>query len=345
MTRTARSRNVSREREIDPLDIALIRGGTSRGVFVREEDLPAEASDRDRSLLRLFGREAGTLADGVGGENPILRKLALVSPRPSRDGIPSVGYRFGQVSSDLSRISFDAECGNISAGVPLYAALQGWMDSRRPGASVWMKLLNTDRDIRAEWLEADERGGRVRLGFVDPAPSDVLPLEAPTVRLPADPDVTCSVVRAMNDYVFLAGSEVGVDDPLAPEELPAAVYARLERLQSVVRERLGTTGPIKTCLVAPEPDDAGALRCRIVYPAERRLHPAFAVTGAVTLGVARCLEGTRVAAACSSPPDGRLSIRHPSGTLDIEWEERPDGLPAEVALERSTRLILSATAY
>lgn len=345
MTGTVPVPDVPGEGATEPLDIVLIRGGTSRGVFIREEDLPAAGGDRDRRILRLFGRDGGTLADGIGGENPILRKVALVSRRPSRDGIPTVGYRFGQVSADLRQISFDAECGNISAGVPLFASLQGWAGSPQPGSSLWMKLLNTGRDVRAEWLEANGKRGRVRLGFVDPAPSDVLPLGEATVDLPADPDVACSVVRAMNDYVFLESSELGVDDPLGPEELAESSYARLERLQSSVRERLGGDRPIKMCLVARSSEDAGAVRCRIVYPKERRTHPAFAVTGAVTLGVARCLAGSRVAAACPDPPSGRLSIRHPSGTLDIEWTERSDGLPAEVALERSTRLILSGTAH
>lgn len=331
--------------------VALIRAGTSRGVYVRREDLPRDVAARDALLLRFFGAQDGEAADGLGGERPALRKVGIIDRAPSgADGIPVLTYTFGQVCETLTAIDYGAECGNIAAGIPLFASLHGWCAGPESGGTAWLHMLNTGKRVRAEWVAGDRNGGAVRLVFVDPVPhgaASVLPLGTTLdhFRASGSVGVRCSVVSALNDYIFVDSRDIGIDDPVGGELAPAAFDAVAAVLEAVSARYQGRRA-LKLCLVAPVPERAGVVRARIVYPQQRWSHPGFAVTGAVTLAVACCLEGT-VLEPCQAEVgiESLITIEHPSGALTVRWSLRPDGLPEAVSLRRSCRLVLRGMAY
>jgi probable AcnD-accessory protein PrpF len=112
-----------------------MRGGTSKGVFFRLQDLPEAArvrgAARDRLLLRVIGSPDpyGKQIDGMGGATSSTSKAVIVdrSTRPGHD----VDYLFGQVSIDKPFVDWSGNCGNLSAAIGPYAIANGFIDPER----------------------------------------------------------------------------------------------------------------------------------------------------------------------------------------------------------------------
>ncbi|MFZ6646807.1 2-methylaconitate cis-trans isomerase PrpF [Undibacterium sp. TJN25] len=110
-----------------------IRGGTSKGVFFRLQDLPAVAqapgAARDALLLRVIGSPDpyGKQIDGMGGATSSTSKTVIVSKssQPGHD----VDYLFGQVSIDQAFVDWSGNCGNLSAAVGPFAISGGLVDA------------------------------------------------------------------------------------------------------------------------------------------------------------------------------------------------------------------------
>jgi probable AcnD-accessory protein PrpF len=112
-----------------------MRGGTSKGVFFRLEDLPAAAQvpgkARDALLLRVIGSPDpyGKQIDGMGGATSSTSKTVILS-KSARPGI-DVDYLFGQVSIDSAFVDWSGNCGNLSAAVGSFAISAGMVDAAR----------------------------------------------------------------------------------------------------------------------------------------------------------------------------------------------------------------------
>jgi probable AcnD-accessory protein PrpF len=112
-----------------------MRGGTSKGVFFRLQDLPERARSpgpaRDALLLRVIGSPDpyGKQIDGMGGATSSTSKTVILakSSRPDHD----VDYLFGQVSIDKAFVDWSGNCGNLSAAVGPFAIAQGLVDAAR----------------------------------------------------------------------------------------------------------------------------------------------------------------------------------------------------------------------
>ncbi|MDR5880121.1 2-methylaconitate cis-trans isomerase PrpF [Caballeronia sp. LZ032] len=112
-----------------------MRGGTSKGVFFRLNDLPEAArvpgAARDKLFMRVIGSPDpyGKQIDGMGGATSSTSKTVIVSPstRPGHD----VDYLFGQVSIDKAFVDWSGNCGNLSAAVGPFAIGGGLVDPER----------------------------------------------------------------------------------------------------------------------------------------------------------------------------------------------------------------------
>lgn len=112
-----------------------MRGGTSKGVFFRLEDLPERCripgETRDRLLLRVIGSPDayGKQIDGMGGATSSTSKTVIVSRSASAEH--DVDYLFGQVSIDRAFVDWSGNCGNLSAAVGPFAVTSGLVDPAR----------------------------------------------------------------------------------------------------------------------------------------------------------------------------------------------------------------------
>ncbi|MBN3727668.1 2-methylaconitate cis-trans isomerase PrpF [Burkholderia sp. Ac-20379] len=112
-----------------------LRGGTSKGVFFRLDDLPEAArtpgAARDALLMRVIGSPDpyGKQTDGMGGATSSTSKTVIISrsTRPDHD----VDYLFGQVAIDKAFIDWSGNCGNLSAAVGPFAIAGGLVDPSR----------------------------------------------------------------------------------------------------------------------------------------------------------------------------------------------------------------------
>jgi len=112
-----------------------IRGGTSKGVFFRLQDLPERCrtpgAARDALLLRVIGSPDpyGKQIDGMGGATSSTSKTVILakSSKPDHD----VDYLFGQVSIDKAFVDWSGNCGNLSAAVGAFAISGGLVDAAR----------------------------------------------------------------------------------------------------------------------------------------------------------------------------------------------------------------------
>lgn len=112
-----------------------MRGGTSKGVFFRLEDLPEAAQvpgpARDAVLMRVIGSPDpyGKHTDGMGGATSSTSKCVIISKssRPDHD----VDYLYGQVSIDTAFVDWSGNCGNLSTAVGPFAIANGFIDRGR----------------------------------------------------------------------------------------------------------------------------------------------------------------------------------------------------------------------
>jgi len=112
-----------------------MRGGTSKGVFFRLQDLPAKAQApgvaRDALLMRVIGSPDpyGKQIDGMGGATSSTSKTVIIAKSARADH--DVDYTFGQVSIDKSFVDWSGNCGNLSAAVGPFAISNGLIDAGR----------------------------------------------------------------------------------------------------------------------------------------------------------------------------------------------------------------------
>src|SRR5882757_6757636 len=81
-----------------PIPCLFMRGGTSRGPFFNEADLPTDTTHRDRVLLAVMGSPDKRQIDGLGGAHPLTSKVAIVS-RSSKPGI-DLEFLFAQLQPE-----------------------------------------------------------------------------------------------------------------------------------------------------------------------------------------------------------------------------------------------------
>lgn len=112
-----------------------MRGGTSKGVFFKLDDLPQAAQQagkvRDQLLLRVIGSPDpyGKQIDGMGGATSSTSKTVILakSAQPDHD----VDYLFGQVSIDQPFVDWSGNCGNLTAAVGSFAISNGLVSAER----------------------------------------------------------------------------------------------------------------------------------------------------------------------------------------------------------------------
>ena len=143
-----------------PIRCVIMRGGTSKAVFLREADLPFDPGARLETILAIFGSPDRRQIDGLGGADPLTSKVAIIGP-PRANNPRAVGthltYTFGQVEIDRPDIDNRSLCGNISSAVGAFAVYEGLVEPTEPTTVVRAYNTNLDCVLR---LELPVKGGR-----------------------------------------------------------------------------------------------------------------------------------------------------------------------------------------
>ena len=125
-----------------------MRGGTSKGVFFNQKDLPAAAQvagvARDKIMLRVIGSPDpyGKQIDGMGNGSSSTSKVVIIGPSDREDC--DVDYLFGAVAIDAPVVDWSGNCGNLSSAVGPYAIQEGLVDAGPDGlrtVRIWQANL------------------------------------------------------------------------------------------------------------------------------------------------------------------------------------------------------------
>ena len=350
-----------------PIPCLFMRGGTSRGPFFDERDLPADIATRDRVLLAAMGSPDRREIDGLGGAHPLTSKVGIVS-RGTQPGV-DLDFLFAQVVVDKPLVDTTPNCGNMLAAVVPFALETGLVAAQ--GETSTFRVLTRNTGMRCD-ITVPTPGGRVTyagdaridgvpgtsapitINFLDTAGSvcaGLLPTGRvrDTVALPAfglTLDVTC-IDNGM-PLVMLRAADVARTgyESVAALNADAELKARLEALRLACGELMGLgdvsarTFP-KMCLVAP-PRDGGSLATRSFIP--HVCHDAIGVLAAVTVATACVLPGSVADGIAVMPPGNprTVSVEHPSGEFSVELETDPANpqTVTRAALLRTARLIM-----
>ena len=348
----------------------FMRGGTSRGPFFLEADLPSDVEGRDRVLLATLGSPDRRQIDGLGGANPLTSKVGIV--RRSAEPDVDLDFLFAQVMVDQPLVDTTPNCGNMLAAVVPFALEVGLVQPQ--GETTTMRVLTRNTGMRCA-VTVRTPGGRVEyegdvridgvpgtaapivINFLDTAGSvcsGLLPTGHVRDRVevegegfdPFSLDVTC-IDNGM-PLVMIRASDLGRTGCESAAELnkDTALKVRLEalRLKTAVLMGLGDvsskTYP-KMCLVAaPRVGGSVATRCFIPHVC----HDAIGVLAAVTVGTACVLEGSVTEGMAVVPPGDvkPISVEHPSGEFTVELGMDPEGSQnvTRAALVRTARLLM-----
>ena len=242
----------------------LMRGGTSKAVFLREADLPDDPAARNRLILALFGSPDKRQIDGLGGADPLTSKLAIIGP-PRTDSPRAAGthltYTFGQVEIDHPDIDFLSLCGNISSAVGAYAVYEGLVAPTAPITIVRVFNTNLNRVLSIEVPVVGKRpvergdyvvpgvpgsGARILIDFSDTqggATGALLPTGNTRDVLAVDGvgEIEVSLIDIGNAHVFIRAADVGLKGTETAAEIDAdtGLRNRLEKIRGAAAHRMG----------------------------------------------------------------------------------------------------------
>ncbi len=320
--------------ETERIPCAIMRGGTSKGIFIKANYLPQDFQQRDRMVLAIFGSPDVRQIDGLGGADPLTSKLAVIGPpsRPDAD----VDYTFGQVSINAANVDYSGNCGNISSAVGPYAIEEGFVKCSEPFTTVRIHRTNTNKILVAEVPVAcgspkvagdckisgvPGAGARIMLNFAGTAGSvtgKLLPTGnvIDTIETSQGP-IQASIVDCANPMVFVRASDMGITGTESPVEIDGntELLSRLEEIRALVAVKIGMAPDVETAtakspafpmiaMVSPPQNYTDFTSGRTIPASDvslvsrlmymQILHKTYAGTGTVCTGAAAKIPGTLV---------------------------------------------------
>jgi probable AcnD-accessory protein PrpF len=250
-----------------------MRGGTSKGVFFKLEDLPQAAQVpgevRDNILLRVIGSPDpyGKHTDGMGGATSSTSKTAILSKSDQLDH--DVDYLFGQVAIDRAFVDWSGNCGNLTSAVGSFAVASGLVDSIRVPENgiavvrIWQK--NIGKTIIAHVPvtngEVQETGdfeldgvtfpsSEVQIDFVNPVdPSeDMFPTGnlVDQLEVPGVGTFEATMISSGIPTIFLRAADIGYNGTELQDAINGddAALERFETIRAYGAVKMGLIGDI-----------------------------------------------------------------------------------------------------
>ena len=301
------------------LRAAFIRGGTSKAVVFRRQDLPGDRALWDAIFLRVMGSPdpSGRQLDGLGGGLSSVSKVCIVGPASRADA--DVDYTFAQVAVTESLVDYSGNCGNMSSAIGPFALEEGLAAAPQDGeAVVRLHNTNTSKIIVARFpvvggvlapdgdLAIDGVAGTaapIRLEFVEPGGAKsgrLLPTGAAQdmLTIPGLGAIAASCIDAANPCVFVAADALGMTGTELPDQQQTNALF-LERMESIRRAASVRMG------LAPDLDAAARI------PSIPKVAMLSAPTAAATLS------GHRLSAADIDIGIRMISIGQPHRAVPI----------------------------
>jgi hypothetical protein len=320
--------------EMKRIPCVIMRGGTSKGIFIMANHLPQDKQRRDKAIMAIFGSPDVRQIDGLGGADPLTSKLAIIGPssHPEAD----VDYTFAQVGINQPVVDYSGNCGNISSAVGPFAIDEGLVNAVEPVTRVRIHNTNTSKILEAEVEVIDGRakvtgdcriagvpgtGSKIMLNFAGTAGSvtgKLLPTGnvVDTIKTSSG-TIEVSIVDCANPMVFVRATDMGIIGTESPQAINSnpELLSRLEEIRSTVAVLIGMA---RTPQEATEKSPAFPMIAMVSKPSDYEdftsgklissqdvslvsrlmfmqvLHKTYAGTGTVCTGAAAKISGTIV---------------------------------------------------
>ncbi len=314
----------------------FMRGGTSRGPYLRRDDLPHDEESLSKVLVHMLGSGHPLNIDGIGGGAAVTTKVAMLSV--SEDSWADVDYFFAQVSVEDQLVDYKPTCGNILSAVGPAAVEMGMVKAKEGSTRIKILAVNTGARVIAEVLTPGAQIAYHGDMAIDGVPGTAAPIELqfldvvggltgsllPTGNcIDTIQGVQVSCMDVAMPVVLARGSEFGLTGHETAEELDANrdFFDRMEAVRLEAGELMGM-GDVKESVtpkfaILSEPRQGGAISARYFMP--WKCHPSMAVTGAQCIASCLLTPGS-VADGLAMLPAGipaKMVLEHPLGAIDV----------------------------
>jgi methylitaconate Delta-isomerase len=246
-----------RRKSVRKIKCVIMRGGTSKAVVLRDEDLPADVNERKEVILKIFGSPDVRQIDGLGGADPLTSKCAVIGQSPTKEA--DIAYTFYQVGIDSPFIG-EGLCGNISTVPAPFAIDEGMVKAIEPVTIVRIYNTTHKKILYAEVpvkngkaaTEGDYQiagvpgtGARIMLDWrniVGTLTGSLLPTGKVKDKIRVDDigDLTVSVLDSGNPAVFVNAAEIGLKGTETAQDVDSnpALLKKLEAIRGTVGEMI-----------------------------------------------------------------------------------------------------------
>ena len=235
----------------------IMRGGTSKAVFLMENDIPQDEAKRKEVILKIFGSPDKRQIDGLGGADPLTSKCAVIAPSRRHDA--DVDYTFYNIGIESGSMKASI-CGNVSAAVGPFAIDENMVKASDPITKVRIYSTHTKRVIYAEVSTHQEKaavsgdfaiagvpgkGSKIMLDW-----KEVVGIETgallPTGNVKDEifvdgiGNLDVSIVDCGNPVVFVNAKSIGLTGTELPEKIDSneTLLNKLELIRGTAAERV-----------------------------------------------------------------------------------------------------------
>lgn len=329
----------------------LMRGGTSKGVFLLADSLPTDINQRDELILAIMGSGHPLQIDGIGGGSPQTSKVAIISKSLHPDA--DVDYLFAQVAITERIVDTAPNCGNILCAVGPFALEQGLVPISGSQTTVRVRNINTNTFVNSTVQTPNGQvcyEGDIQIASV---PGSAAPIAltflnacgAKTGQLlptghPIDTidGINVSCIDMAVPIVLIDAPQMNKTGYETAEQLEAdkEFMQQLESIRIKAGAAMGLGDVSKK--VIPKPIlispaiYGGTINARYFMP--HKCHGALAVTGAIAIAISTILPDSIAKQYISSDINmSNISIEHLSGNFEVSLNlqgEFPEGIQASI---------------
>ncbi|XBS70367.1 PrpF domain-containing protein [Acerihabitans sp. KWT182] len=319
--------------EMKMIKCTIVRGGTSKGVFIMKNDLPSDPDKRDAVIRAIYGSPDIRQIDGLGGADVLTSKLAIISQSTRKDA--DVDYTFAQVGIDTELVNYNGSCGNIASAVGAFAIDEGIVAAKDPLTMVRVHLTNSDTVLTQEVPVLDGKarvigdysidgcpgtGARITLDWaavVAQKPDCILPTKNVIDSVTVDgKNYNVTITGIGNFVIFIHASSLNMSGIESPSDIAGnnKLMILLERIRGEISVRLGMVdSPEEAARVTPyqpfvaiiaEPESYSTLNGTEVRGQDidltsrlvfmQKVHKTYPISAATGIGAAARIPGTIV---------------------------------------------------
>lgn len=343
----------------------IIRGGTSKGVYLRQSDLPTDTQERDNILTTIMGSGDASQINGLGAATSVTSKVGIVS-KSEREGV-DFDYLFAQVGIEKKIVDTTPSCGNILSGIICFTSEMGMLELTEGTTTVTVFNVNTNSliEVTAETPNKELKfdgdtevsgvpgtGSPVSLNFSQVEGTKTGKIFPTGNKQDTINGINVTCIDVAMPMVLFNAEDLGLqgNEDKATLDSNKELFDIIEPIRCKAGEMMGL-GDVSDSVVPKigilsKPTGKGNITSRYFVP--DNCHASHAVTGSICVSAASKIEGTVANPLYKDDGKDVVTIEHPSGfiSVDIICEPQADSYVIKrAALVRTAQPLMKGDAY